>query len=67
MPEPQKHVIDAERLRDSLRAWRAAFPEFADLVARTEARLLAGRDMESPSHSCANLVPQPRTNVRKPV
>ena len=40
MPELQKHTIDAGRLLTSARAWGAAFPQFADLVTRIEARLL---------------------------
>ena len=33
--------IDDERLLASARAWAEAFPEYAQIVARLEARLLA--------------------------
>ena len=42
MNETNNYMTDAERQAwlTSARAWGAAFPQFADLVARIEARLI---------------------------
>jgi hypothetical protein len=43
MPEPTNYTINVELLLASARALGAAFPEFGELVARIEARLMSVR------------------------